>query len=168
MADVLDMRPKGLDLIGTAGDTMTAKVDFADPDAYDLGTMVWTAKIRADPTATSVLGQFDITPHATGVYMKLSATTSRTLWDLRTNSDQDFYRPTDVDGTGVAEFDPNAYGKQVLPGDTQPWYTNIGLPKTLGENAWVGFYDLQMATADSSMVTTLIRGSLSIVADVFR
>ena len=168
MADVLDMRPKSIDMIGTAGDTITAKIDFADPDAYDLDNMAWSAKIRSSPTATTVLGQFIITPHATGVYMKLPAATSRSLWDLRTNGDQDFYRPEDVDGSGVTEFDPNAYGKQVLPGDTQPWYTNIGLPKTLGENAWVGFYDLEMAAADSSVVITLIRGSLSIVADVSR
>lgn len=167
MADVLDMRPKGLDLIGTAGDTLTAKVVFATPSAFSLGTMLWSAKIRANPTATTVLGQFAITPHATGVFMTLSATTSRALWDLRTNADQDFYRPTDVDGTGVTEFDPDAYGKQILPGDTQPWYTNVGLPKTLGENAWVGYYDLEMATP-GGVVTTLIRGSLSIVADVSR
>lgn len=167
MADVLDMRPKGLDLIGTAGDTLTAKVVFATPSAFNLGSMTWSAKIRSSPTATTVLGQFVISTHSTGVFMTLSATTSRTLWDLRTDANQDFYRPTDVDGSGVTEFDPDAYGKQVLPGEAQPWYTNIGLPKTLGENAWVGFYDLEMATSEG-VVTTLIRGSLSIVADVSR
>lgn len=61
MADVLDMRPKSIDMIGTAGDTITAKIDFADPSAYNLGTMTWSAKIRANPTATTVLGQFTIT-----------------------------------------------------------------------------------------------------------
>lgn len=168
MADVLDLRPKALDLIGTAGDTMTAKVIFSSPTSWDLSSKLWSAKIRATPTSTSVLGQFSITPHSTGVFMTLPAATSRTLWDLRTGADQDFYRPADVDGSGVTEFDPEAYGKQVLPGDAQPWYSNIGLPKTLGENAWVGYYDLEMSTSDSSVVTTLIRGTLSIVADVSR
>lgn len=168
MADVLDMRPKGLDLIGTAGDTMTAKVTFTNPTSWGLPSKVWAAKIRATPVSTSVLGQFAVTTHSTGVYLTLSAATSRALWELRTNGDQDFYRPTDVDGTGVTEFDPEAYGKQVLPGDTQPWYSNIGLPKTLGENAWVGYYDLEMASSDGSVVTTLLRGTLSIVADVSR
>ena len=168
MTDVLDMRPQGLDLIGTAGDSLTAKITFATPADYDLETLVWSAQIRADPTAAEILGEFDITPHATGVFMALSPATSQELWELRTEADQDFYRPTDVDGTGVAEFDPDALGKQVLPGDPQPWYVNIGLPKTLGENAWVGYYDLEMSSGDGEAVVTLIRGSLSIVADVSR
>ena len=167
MTDVLDMRPKSLNLIGTAGDTMTAKITFAEPDDYDLEAMSWSAKIRAEPTDEDSLGEFTIDTHAEGVFITLDAETSRELWELRTDASEDFYRPTDVDGEGVAEFDPAAYGKQVLPGDPQPWYVNIGLPKTLGENAWVGFYDVEMTTEDGA-VTTLIRGTLSIVADVTR
>ncbi len=52
----------------------------------------------------------------------------------------------------------------MLPGDPQPWYVNIGLPKTLGENAWVGYYDLEMTTADDAVVHLLIRGTLPSIA----
>ena len=119
MAELFDLRPKTLDLIVSAGDTYSARVVFSDPDAYDLEAITWDAQIRESTVSEGdPLGEFTVEPTDTGVMLSLAADTTRTLWELRTDADQDFYRPADIEGESVAEFDPESYGRQVLPGDS--------------------------------------------------
>ena len=71
---VVDTRPKWVDLIGYAGDTLTLRVNFSDP-SYDDGC-TWTGQVRRTPvpagTPTAPDAEFTFTMTSTGAIATLA------------------------------------------------------------------------------------------------
>ena len=84
MADVINLVPDLVNIVGYSGDTLTVNVIISDP-AYDDGA-VWAAQVRCSTGSSVVLEDFGITllPSGDGACLTLTPLQTRRLNDSGT------------------------------------------------------------------------------------